>query len=262
MNHNILFLFVGLSTGLTGTLIGAGGGFLLVPIFLYLFPELAPTKIVALSLLAVSANAVSGSVAYAYTKQIHWPSAFIFSLAAIPGVFFGVFFSHLISRQLFEIVFSAVMFFLAVFTLKKSFKKKLYPIHTSHFWTTKTEIIGSIISFFVGIASSLLGIGGGIIHVPILAEFLLYPVHIATGTSHAILALTSLFAVTKHWYSGDYNNLFSFVPYLILGLIIGAQFGATFSKKISSRWILRILGFALLFVAIRLISKNVSFIWY
>ncbi len=65
---------------------------------------------------------------------------------------------------------------------------------------------GSILSVFVGYFSPLLGIGGGIIHVPAMSEWLKFPVHIATATSHFILAIMATVSVVVHIYDGNYND--------------------------------------------------------
>lgn len=256
--QSLLFFGFGLVTGGIGTLIGAGGGFLLAPLFLFLFPDMAPARLTALSLLAVAANSTSGSIGYAYRRQVHWPSVFLFSAVAIPGVYFGVMLSHIIDRKVFEIIFAVFILVLSAFVLFQSIKNGAAKDFKINFWNRRAQLIGSFISFFIGIVSSLLGIGGGIVHVPLLSEVLDYPLHIAAGTSHSILAITSVIAVFEHFKNGDLNQLDSFVPFLVAGLLIGAQVGAAQSKKVKSHWILRLLGTALLFVGLRLIFKNWS----
>ena len=71
----------------------------------------------------------------------------------------------------------------------------------SHVWTFY-PVIGIGLSFFVGYFSSFLGIGGGIIHVPALVWFLHFPVHIATATSHFILAIMALAGTLVHVWTG------------------------------------------------------------
>ena len=53
-------------------------------------------------------------------------------------------------------------------------------------------VVGIVLSIFVGFISSLLGVGGGFIHVPALSRLLNFPVHIATATSHFVLAVMAL----------------------------------------------------------------------
>lgn len=254
--NDFFFFFAGLATGSIGTLIGAGGGFLLAPLFLFLFPEMSPARLAGLSLLAVAANSISGSIGYAFRRQVHWRSVFLFSLFAIPGVTTGVKLGALLPRSTFESIFAGFLLGLSIFVFTRSTKPASEEQCEHVFWNRRAKILGSLVSIFVGLLSSLLGIGGGIVHVPLLSEVLLYPVHIAAGTSHAILAITSSLAVAEHFMRGDYSHIGSFVPYLVMGLLIGAQIGAAFSKKIASRWILKYLAMALLLVSLRLLIRN------
>jgi uncharacterized protein len=252
---DVAFFFVGLATGAVGTLVGAGGGFLLAPLFIFLFPTIEPARLTALSLLAVAANSLSGCVGYAVRRKVHWPSVLVFSAMGIPGVYLGVELSQLIPRQLFETVFAVFLFTMCTFVFWRSFRARK-DHHDNQFWNKRSIVLGGLISVFIGVLSSLLGIGGGIVHVPLLSEVLNYPIHFAAGTSHSILAITSVVAVITHYFKGDLNNLESFVPYLVVGLVIGAQGGAAISKKVHGRWILRVLAIALFSVAVRLLIKN------
>lgn len=252
---DFLFIFLGIFTGVLGTLIGAGGGFILSPIFIFMYPNISATQLTAMSLMVIAANSVSGTVGYAVRDQIHWKSVLFFSLAAIPGVHIGIELIHTLRRDVFDFLFGIMLVALAIFIFYRSQLSKRDLNASEFFWSVKSGVIGSVISFFVGILSSLMGIGGGIVHVPLLSEGLKYPLHIAAGTSHAILAITSVNAVANHFLSGDYTPLNPILPYLCLGLILGAQIGAYLSKRVSNKSILRILAGALFIVGIRLFFK-------
>jgi uncharacterized protein len=69
-SHPVDMIAIGFIIGTIGTLIGAGGGFLLVPILLLLDPHMAPDVVTGISLAVVFFNAASGSVAYARMGRI------------------------------------------------------------------------------------------------------------------------------------------------------------------------------------------------
>ena len=119
------------------------------------------------------------------------------------------------------------------------------------------EIYGNIISVIVGFISPLLGIGGGIIHVPAMVNWLKFPVHIATATSHFILAIMATVSVITHAANGNYNDpeIVKMILLLALGVIPGAQFGAYFSHKIKSSAIIKALAFCLAIVGLRILFK-------
>ena len=106
----------------------------------------------------------------------------------------------------------------------------------------------------VGFLSSIFGVGGGIIHVPLMVYLLDFPVHIATATSCFILAVSALGGVATHILLSHVI----WIPALCIsiGAAIGAQIGARISRKTRSRTILVLLATAMLFVSIRLILSG------
>jgi hypothetical protein len=108
------------------------------------------------------------------------------------------------------------------------------------------------LSLFVGYISSLLGIGGGIIHVPVLIHLLNFPVHIATATSHLILAVMAFTGTAVHIVIGAFSHGVRHTIFLAIGVLIGAQLGARLSNCVQGDWIIRGLAIALGFVGIRI----------
>ena len=267
--HYMGFITLGFGIGAYGTLIGAGGGFILMPLLLLMYPEENPDRLTAVSLAVVFANALSGSAAYARMRRIDYRSGLIFAAAAVPGAIVGALQTSLVSRGLFNIIFSAVIILVAVVMvlrpnlehnprgdqplLRWETKRCLVEADgASHVWTFY-PVIGIALSFFVGYFSSFLGIGGGIIHVPALVWFLHFPVHVATATSHFILAIMALAGTLVHVWTGGLAQGWQETLGLGLGVLLGAQLGAYFSKRVNSAWIIRSLAFALGLVGIRIL---------
>jgi uncharacterized membrane protein YfcA len=124
------------------------------------------------------------------------------------------------------------------------------------FPTTRCDLrVGSGLSFVEGFFSSMMGIGGGIIMVPLLVRLLKYPPHIATATSQFIVAVTALAATAAHVVQGSFSGsdtILRAVP-LALGVAIGAQIGAWQSRRIRGPTLIRFLSLGLGFVGIRLL---------
>ncbi|MBN9380636.1 MAG: sulfite exporter TauE/SafE family protein [Chitinophagaceae bacterium] len=272
MIDSVWLLFViGLLVGGLGTLIGAGGGFILVPVLLFLYPSLAPDAITAISMAIVACNAVSGTVAYARAQRIDYKAGIQFAIFTIPGSILGVMVTRLISRSLFAMVFGGLLILLAFYLLFKKEGHQKIPLNKGYGKSTQVRIltdrkgetyrysfnrvIGWSISLVVGFISPILGIGGGIIHVPALINWLQFPVHIATATSHFILAIMSVVSVVVHIVQGSYQDpwIQRMVLSLGVGAIIGAQVGAYFSHRIRGRAIERALAVSLGLVGIRIL---------
>jgi hypothetical protein len=108
-------------------------------------------------------------------------------------------------------------------------------------------------------ASSILGIGGGIIHVPAMVNLLNFPVHLATATSHFILAAMTFVGTVVHLFDGSLT--LAEAPGLLAicaGAVIGARLGAHLSKRIHGRWIMCILGIALSLAGVYVLETAVA----
>ena len=118
---------LGLLVGLIGTVIGAGGGFILVPILLLIYPNYPPETITGISLTIVFLNAVSGSVAYSKMKRIDYKSGFLFAAAALPGALIGAWTTKFLPRLLFNGIFGSILILLAVYLALKTQKNTIGP---------------------------------------------------------------------------------------------------------------------------------------
>lgn len=274
MDNIYLLILLGFSIGTIGTLIGAGGGFILVPILIFMRPDFSAETITAISMAVVASNATSGSVAYMVSRRVDYKAGLIFALSTIPGSILGVYTTKIIPRNIFDIIFGIVLFALALFLFFKGGNKRTVskPVnrnkgwveqHLVDKWNEKYDYAydmkkGTILSVFVGYFSPLLGIGGGIIHVPAMVEWLRFPVHIATATSHFILAIMATVSVIVHFYEGSYHDplILKMVICLILGVVAGAQLGAYLSRKLKGKLIIKALSLALAIVGIRILIEQ------
>ncbi|HER44103.1 MAG TPA: sulfite exporter TauE/SafE family protein [Candidatus Eisenbacteria bacterium] len=273
MEQYLWLVPLGLVLGAVGTLIGAGGGFVLVPVLLLLYPSASPITITSISLAVVFFNALSGSLAYARMGRVDYRSGLLFAAATVPGAVIGVLTTDFIPRRLFNAVFGLLMIVAAAYLFfQRNAESKapgeMDPRHITRNVVETTGIvhafsydlrIGMWLSLFVGYVSSLLGIGGGIIHVPALARLLNFPVHIATATSHFVLSIMALTGTIVHIVTGSFSQGgVRRTIALALGVVIGAQVGAALSSRIHGRWIIRGLTIALAFVGIRIIMMALS----
>jgi len=275
MDNVIILLTAGFLIGCLGTLIGAGGGFILVPLLILTHPQLTPGVVTAISIAIVACNAVSGSVAYARSKRINFRAGILFALFTIPGSILGVQVVKHVPSNLFSILFGLLMIALGIFL----FLNKKVPVseidvdRNNNIWKhyeqvdregikytySYNQLAGILISIIVGFISPILGIGGGIIHVPALVRWLKFPVHIATATSHFILAIMSITSVIAHIKQGSYNDPYVYRMVLLLcaGVIPGAQLGAYFSHHIKDNTIIKALAVCLAVVGVRVFFQGV-----
>jgi uncharacterized membrane protein YfcA len=271
MHTMAILVILGFIIAMFGTLIGAGGGFILVPILILSYPELSTETITAVSIAIVATNAISGSIAYARSGRIDYRAGIIFALFTIPGSILGVLTTQFIARNIFNMVFGILLILLSIYllfnhgkTIKPVVKDGSQSRWKHHSLTdqsgltynyTYNQTRGIFISVLVGYISPLLGIGGGIIHVPALVQWLQFPVFIATATSHFILAIMATVSVIVHGIKGSYSDpkILHMVIGLVIGVIPGAQVGAWLSHKLKSKTIIGVLAVCLGLVGIRIL---------
>lgn len=260
--------------GAFGTLVGAGGGFLLVPVLLLVYPGKSPETVTAMSLLVVCANASSGTIAYARQRWVDYRSGMAFAASTLPGAVGGAILVGYIPRQAFDGMFATLLIGMGLWLM---FRSQVQPLlEPVSGWSVVTRNItdargntfvysfqmwkGVAISLAVGFISSLLGIGGGIIHVPVMAAVLHFPVHIAAATSHFVLAFMAAEGTAVHLTTGTLTWDESLAQAVLIGVgaIPGAQVGARLARKLHGGIIIRALAAALVLVGLRLALSALS----
>lgn len=262
------FIALGFGVGTYGTLIGAGGGFVLMPLLLLIYPQATPENLTSISLAVVFMNALSGSEAYARMKRIDYKSGLLFASATIPGAILGALNTSYVPRRFFDALFGVLLIAGALFLiLRPNIGEHRKTADSPCDYTKrhlverdgKTDdycfnpVVGVVLSLFAGYVSSFLGIGGGIIHVPALVYFLHFPVHVATATSHFILVIMAFTGTLVHIFTGTFSHGVHQMITLSIGVVVGAQLGAHLSRRLEGHWIIRSLSLALGLVGLRIL---------
>lgn len=264
----LLLLVLGFGVGVFGTLVGAGGGFVLTPVLLVLYPHETPARITAISLVVVFFNALSGSSAYSRQRRIDYRSGLAFAAAALPGSVAGALVVRLAPRQVFDAVMGLVLASLAAWLTVGSrseaersdppgeLTERELTDRGGHRYRYRVPVRrGVIYSVGVGFISSFLGIGGGVIHVPLMVGALGFPTHLATATSHFVLTFMAATGSITHAIAGTFDHGAGLrrAAALSVGVVGGAQLGARLSQRVSGPLIQRLLAIGLVVLAIRLL---------
>ncbi|HTY78629.1 MAG TPA: sulfite exporter TauE/SafE family protein [Candidatus Bathyarchaeia archaeon] len=261
-------MVAGLVIGAYGTVIGAGGGFILVPLLLLFYPHESPDSIASVSLAVVFFNALSGTLAYARLKRVDYGSGVLLSVATIPGAIVGALTTGLIPRRPFDILVGVLLITVSAFLMIRPvaeagehhpgrfrFARRMVDRDGAVNVWSYNPFLGFAVSVVIGFVSSLLGIGGGFIHVPVMINLLNFPVHVAAATSHFTLTIMTFVGSIVHLVTGTLaGSAYRVVP-LAMGVIVGAQVGARLAQRLHGAWIVRALVMALVFVGLRLIIK-------
>lgn len=249
---------LGFLVGGFGTLIGAGGGFLLVPLLLYLYPTESPAVLTSISLAVVAMNALSGTAAYGRQGRIDYRTGLALAIASVPGTMTGAAVTRFVPRGLFDAAFGAILLLLALSLFRKSSEEEtsayasragqrpfLVPSHPIWMGMTASAVVGWL--------SGVMGIGGSPLQVVVLTHLMRMPVHTAMPTAQFIVLLSALGGVGTHLVSRHFALEVSRVAALGAGALMGAQLGAAASRRITGAGLVRLLALAVSFVGARLL---------
>ncbi|PZR56721.1 MAG: hypothetical protein DLM50_07770 [Candidatus Meridianibacter frigidus] len=243
---------VGTGASIFGSIVGLGGGFIAVPT-LRVFFHFSPGLAAATSLVLVFANTAGATVSFARQGRVAFDLALPVATAAIPASIAGAFVSTRLPPAIFDKLFAFLMAGIAIDVLLRLRTVRAVEIPGR---SRRRSVLGWILcGLVVGFVSSLFGIGGGIVAVPMLLYFTVKPLEVVTATSTAIIAFTAPVGIVAHAFAHD----IAWVPALALGCgaLAGGQIGAYLAQFISTRQLGALLAIAMFAAAAAMGLRNV-----
>lgn len=248
MFENLWLIPLGFVAGIVGSIIGLGGGIIVVPTltFLGVPPALASSS----SLYAAFSNSVASTASYAKQRRIDYKTGLRLGLMSIPGTILGAFLTAEVTPSAFKILFGIVLVASCLYLfLKRNISQKETSI------AKQTIVLSAAISFFAGTLSSFFGIGGGIIFVPLMIIGLGLVVKNATATSQLILLFSSTSGLLAHTFLGHADYTYALL--LSAGAFFGGLVGARLSVEIKENSIRIMISAAMVGTAIKLFLDGI-----
>ena len=269
----IVLIILGLVAAILGSIMGLGGGIIVVPALMLLssytgiLEGITPQIAVGTSLLIMIFTGLSSTLAYLKQKTVDYKSALIFFIGSGPGALFGVWLNKDIETNFFLIVFGGfiivVSFILMVRKYIKPLKRSTYGIKRSYLNPAGQTIeygyrpvIAISIAFVVGICSGLFGIGGGSLMVPAMILLFGFPAHIAVATSMMMILFSALVSSISHISLGNVDWLYALA--LLPGAWYGGKIGAFINRRMTSDAVVNLLRIFLIIIGIRLIYQGLT----
>lgn len=268
----ILIILLGVAASALGSLIGLGGGIIVVPALLYLgtlgiFPDITPQQIVGTSLFTMIFTGASSTAGYIKHKTVDYKSGLIFLIGSAPGGIFGAWMVKHLDVHTFNLYFGMfVLFVSAVMVIQNRIKPLPYKkdsgfamAYTDHSGKTFeygfNPFLGMAISLVIGFISGIFGVGGGSLMVPAMILLFFFPPHVAVATSMFMIFLSSIISSAAHIALGNINWLYAAA--LVPGAWIGAQIGVHLNRRLQSKTIVLILRVILVIIGLRLIYEGI-----
>ncbi|WP_257144028.1 sulfite exporter TauE/SafE family protein [Bacillus sp. AFS002410] len=269
----LILVSIGLAAGTVGSLIGLGGGIIIVPMllnidhFLSAFSTVPIHVAVGTSLITIVFSSLSSTLSYHKQKRIDYKSGILFLIGSVPGSLLGTYINSLLNTERFTLFFGIFLICISIFLfISSKLNKKSKEVHKGIIRTYTNDegeaytysyslSLAISLSICVGIISGLFGIGGGILLVPMMAFLFGFPPQLAVATSMFVVMFTTLGSSISYITLGEVN--FYYILLLIPGAWFGGKIGAFINQKLKTETIALILRVVVLLYGIKLIIENI-----
>lgn len=268
----------GLSAGLLGSMLGVGGGLWIVPILTMLGVPIQYA--IGSSLISIVINSATATSVHMRNNMTNLKLGLLLSATLIPGAIIGATIASKLSAPALTALFGLLLVY-AAYSMAPRKERKLTgeqitaqklvdeKSHAAHAWldgsyfdpAVNAEIsyqvhrptLGLVTSFFGGVVSSMFGIGGGIINVPVMNQFMKVPLKATVATSGFLLLTTTMVGSLIYVYNGFIS------PYiagpLCLSVLVGARVGAVIARRVHTQVLSIVFAIFLVVMAITMVLK-------
>jgi uncharacterized membrane protein YfcA len=239
----VMTLGLGSAAGMLGTLLGLGGGVFLVP-FLVLVVGLPYQTAAAISLTTVIATSGAVSAAAAGKRLINVRLAMVLEVATAAGGLAGGVTAYMLSARTLQILFAALTASIGLVTLARlrhgepvadadpgilGGRYRDEALERDVTYRVRRLPVALVASLVAGNISTLLGVGGGIVKVPVLNAWCGVPMRAAAATSAFIIGVTATSGAVVYYGRGD------LVPELAAAAVLGVHLGSAAGLRIGAR---------------------------
>jgi uncharacterized membrane protein YfcA len=272
-----IILGMGAAVGFLSGMFGVGGGFLITP--LLIFYNIPPVVAVATGANQVVASSISGSISHFRRGTLDVKLGSILLIGGIGGATAGIWLFSLLRRagqldliiSLLYVIFlgtvGGLMLMESIVALRRAARNEQVTLKRPghHNWVhrlpfkmrfKKSKIYLSIIpliglGFFIGVLTSVMGVGGGFIMVPAMIYLLRIPTNVVVGTSlFQIIFVTAYTTIVQAATNYSVDIVLAFI--LMIAGVVGAQYGVRVGQKLRGEQLRALLALLVLAVGVRL----------
>jgi uncharacterized membrane protein YfcA len=248
--------------GAFGAVLGLGGGVLLVPLLTLVF-GLPINEAIGTSLVAIIATSTGAAGNYLRTGAAHLRLGVTLVLATAVGGALGGYFAVYFSHELLSFLFGLVLLYASANMLFRRRGGRETSVSAESTFPDTGEGVSSPRwagavggSLFAGGISGLLGVGGGIVQVPIIYLILRAPLKVATATSAYMIGITALSGSLFYYFRGEVDPLV--MAPTTVGVFLGATLGSWSAPRIRADLIRFVFVAVLLYSSLQMFLRSLE----
>ncbi|MFZ3228592.1 MAG: sulfite exporter TauE/SafE family protein [Pseudobdellovibrio sp.] len=268
----ILLLLTSVVAGFLGSILGLGGGVIIVPVLTLVY-HVDIRYAIAASLISIVATSSGAAAGYLKDSLTNLRLAVFLEMGTVLGAIIGFLISSYIKAKFLFLLFGVLLFVSALLMLRKrseliskinhpwAQKLKLdgsYPEKDGNWVSYKVQKVplGLFAMFGAGVLSALLGIGSGIFKVLAMDRAMKLPIKVSSATSNFMIGVTASASAGAYLLHGDIRP--EIAAPVSVGIIIGSFFGAKAMVKMSANRIRQIFVVVLIVVAAQMIMEGLA----
>ncbi len=238
---------VGIIAGVLGALFGLGGGIIFVPILMLVF-GLVPTEAVAISLIGIIAGSVGASTVFVDKGLSNVRLGLLLEITTAAGAIIGAFVATLMEDWILMVIF-AIIVYISAYRMLRSTEKVVPPSGESEgrfSFEYRDEAVDERIPYEIqnvkggmalctvaGMISSMTGVGGGMVKVPLMNLYMHVPIKAASATSSYMIGITAFSGAITYFLGGQV--LLEYAAGVAIGAFVGAVVGSNIARRINAR---------------------------
>ena len=214
-------MFIGLTAGIFGGLIGIGGGLIMIPLMVKVL-KLTQHKAHGTSLVALVFTGISGAITYASNGSVDLTGAALLAVTAVMTAPWGARYCNALTQRKLKKYFGAFLIFCSVLLFLKPYLTNFIGVVPGYAKIIILLTTGALTGFLSG----MMGVGGGTIMVPVMVIAVGFTQHMAQGTSLLVMVPAGAMGAFTHWKMGSVEKgiLWGLVPGILLGTYAGGNF--------------------------------------
>ena len=265
---------ISVAAGVLGSLIGLGGGVVIVPVLTLLY-HVDIRLAIGASIVSVIATSSGAAAAYVRERMTNLRAGMFLELATVTGAVSGAYLTTIFPTRVLFVVFRLVLAYSSFTTFRRRHADhpltesndriaNYFNLHGSYYdQAERREIpykvagtkLGLVLMYVAGLVSALLGIGSGALKVPAMDSAMHLPMKVSSATSNFMIGVTAAASANVYFIRGQIDPIIA-AP-VAIGVLLGATIGARVLGRVASRTVRLVFVVVLVVISLEMLQKGI-----